>query len=219
MRSGKALLVLAEGELHVFQAAMRKCCNKTVKDTHGFPERIKELAHPCVIDLNFLPRRDFDATGGKTREKRELVDADEPFEGTVADTAGQICVTLTDHDESALGFQGDLIFFNWVDESADLIQVWQETGLSLSLAANGAMQLALKKPQDLLLIRKRFLRGKPTSKSKPSVTSDSVAIVARGSGYVFDGLTIMPSADDIPHVHDACDSICHVFSPVVVGTR
>ena len=104
MRSGEALLVLGESEFHMLQATMRERCDKTVTDTHGSLEMIKEFAHHCIIDLNFLSRRDFDATGSKAGVQCELVDVDEPFEGAVTRSADQICVTLADNDESALGF-------------------------------------------------------------------------------------------------------------------
>ena len=77
------------------------------------------------------------------------------------------------------------------------------------------MHPAFKKPQDLLLLRKRLLRRKPGSESELPIASNGVSVVPGGPDDLSDSLAVMPSADNIPHIHNACLSIRHLFPPVV----
>lgn len=107
VRRNKACLVLLEGRLDILQATMGKCGDENVECPLTFCGGVIQHADLSVVDLDFASRKSFNAAGAVVRQERWLLGSNEPFEGGIADLAGQI-VTFTDDLEGGLGFEGEL---------------------------------------------------------------------------------------------------------------
>jgi len=148
------------------------------------------------------------------RVQCKFMGMDESFIGGVAHLTYELGVPTAQDDVGRLCLQSE-IFVRRVDETTDLIEMRQEKSLNVCLPAKPGMLTTLEELQDLLLIRQRLLRREPDRECQLLVGLNSLSVKAGRPDDISDGLAVVPPADNLPHIHDACLSIRHRSAPVV----